>query len=94
MPELVPHRRATGLDGSNREYRSPIKVRHFHEGLRAVTVELADSTRGRGSCLGCRDAPCMMLGETEMDLPQVLKEVPGNPSKEVCPTQAITWGSR
>ena len=93
MPELVPHRRATGFDGSNREYRSPITGRNFHEGLRPVTVELADSTQGRGSCLGCRDAPCMMLAETEMDLPQVIKEFPGNPSKEVCPTQAITWGA-
>ena len=90
MSELVPHLRNRGY-GSRLAYREPLTSRDFKEGLQPVLVDLGNSTKGRGTCLGCGDAPCMVLSEGDMELPGVLREFPGNPSREVCPTRAIDW---
>ena len=91
MSEVVPHLRARGPGSKIREYREPVTGRDFKDGLQPVTIELGGATRGLGTCLGCRDAPCMMLAEEDFALPEALSEVPGDPSNEVCPTRAITW---
>lgn len=91
MYQVIPHLRAREPGRRIREYREPLTRRDFGEGLRSVLVEFGDSTKGRGTCLGCYDAPCMLLAEGDMDLPDALREFPGDPSREVCPTQAITW---
>lgn len=91
MSEVVPHLRAKGPGGRVREYRAPLTGRDFNDGLQPVIVELWKSTKGQGTCLGCHDTPCMTLAEGDMELPEALGEFPGDPSREVCPTQAITW---
>ena len=91
MSELVPHLRNRGAHGRRRAYWEPLTDRDFNEGLQPVLVELGNATKGRGTCLGCLDAPCMVLSEGDMELPEVLREFPGNPSREVCPTRAIDW---
>ena len=91
MSEVVPHRRAREPDGKVCEYRAPVTGRNFNGGLQPVIIELEDVAKGRGTCLGCHDAPCMMLAAEDMALPEVLREFPGDPSRNVCPTGAIAW---
>lgn len=91
MSELVPHLRSRGPHGRIRAYREPLTGRDFGDGLQPVFVNLGNTVKGRGTCLGCRDAPCMALSDGDMELPEVLREFPGNPSREVCPTRAIDW---
>ena len=93
MAEVVPHLRARELGGKVREYRQPVVVRDFGEGLQPVVVEFDDASKGRGTCLGCHDAPCMTLTPEEMSLPETLGEFPGDPSREVCPTGAVAWNA-
>ena len=93
MSEVVPHLRARRPGSKIREYREPVKKRDFNRGLEPVTIELVDSTKGLGTCLGCRDAPCMMLAVEELALPEALGEFPGDPVREVCPTGAVTWNN-
>ena len=91
MSEVVPHLRTRGLAGNIRGYRLPVTGLDFKDGLQPVTIELEDATTGLGTCLGCRDAPCMMLAVDDLSLPEALVEFPGDPVREVCPTGAITW---
>ena len=91
MSEIVPHLRARGSGSKVREYRRPATGRDFKGGLQPVIIELEDATTGLGTCLGCRDAPCMMLAAEDLSLPEALREFPGDPAREVCPTGAITW---
>ena len=91
MSELVPHLRTRGTHGRIRAYRQPLMGRNFNDGLQPVLVDIGNTMKGRGTCLGCRDAPCMTLAEGDMELPEDLREFPGNPSMEVCPTRAIDW---
>ena len=91
MDEVVPHLKAKDPSGKAREYREPVASLDFGGGLQPVLVELEDSSRGRGTCLGCNDVPCMTLAVEEMALPDPLKEFPGDTSRDVCPTNAIAW---
>ena len=91
MSEVVPHLRTRGLAGNIRGYRLPVTGLDFKDGLQPVTIEFEDATTGLGTCLGCRDAPCMMLAVDDLSLPEALVEFPGDPVREVCPTGAITW---
>lgn len=91
MPELVPHLRDRGSVGYVRVYQESLTVRDFNNGLQPVIIELSNGMKGHGTCLGCHDAPCMMLSEADMKLSESLAAFPGNPSREICPTQAITW---
>ena len=91
MFEVVPHLRVREPGSKIREYREPAIGRDFKEGLRPVTIELEDATKGLGTCLGCGDAPCMTLATEDLILPEVLGEFPGDPDRKVCPTEAITW---
>ena len=93
MTEVVPHLRARRPGSKIREYREPATRRDFKDGFQPVTIELGGAITGLGTCLGCRDAPCMMLAEGDWELPEVLSEFPGDPAREVCPTEAITWNN-
>jgi NAD-dependent dihydropyrimidine dehydrogenase PreA subunit len=91
MSEVVPHKKNIVRAGKAREYRSVVETLDFGVGSQAAKVQLADKSVGRGSCLGCKDAPCMTLGSDETKLPEALSEFPGDPSRDVCPTRAISW---
>lgn len=56
-------------------------------------VVLADGQTGRGTCLGCADAPCITKDEGEVALAASLDAFPGDPSLLVCPTKAIGWNN-
>jgi NAD-dependent dihydropyrimidine dehydrogenase PreA subunit len=91
MSELVPHKQRITWSGTLRRYAAAVKALHFSDGAKPVAVELANGGKGRGSCLGCHDAPCMVLGESDSVLPEVLSEFPGDPGADVCPTRAVVW---
>ena len=91
MSEVVPHLRARGPGSKIHEYREPAMGRDFKDGLQPVTIKLRDATTGLGTCLGCHDAPCMMLATEDLALPEALRQFPGDPVREICPTGAITW---
>ena len=93
MSELVPHKKTIDRPGKLREYRPLPKLLDFAEGSRPVKVSLANGKQGRGTCLGCHDAPCMMLGLSNTTVPETLAEFPGDPGREVCPTRAISWNN-
>lgn len=93
MNEIVPHRKTRDPRGKIREYREPAVLLDFDVGLLPVLVEFEGGSAGRGTCLGCHDAPCMTLAEEEMALPDAFEVFPGDPSKDVCPTGAIAWNA-
>ena len=43
------------------------------------------------SCLACPDAPCMELTAAEFAPAQGLQDFPQDPSRRVCPTDAMAW---
>jgi ferredoxin len=91
MSELVHHKQRINWSGTLRRYAAAVKRLDFSDGAKPVEVELVNSERGRGTCLGCHDAPCMVLGESDFVLPEVLSEFPGDPGADVCPTRAVLW---
>ena len=91
VSEIVPHRMARQPGGKARDYRRPLLGRDFGEGLQPVIVELEEGISGRATCLGCHDAPCMMMSAEDLTLPDVLREFPGDPSRDVCVTAAMAW---
>ena len=93
MSEVVPHMMAREPGGKIRDYRGPVSGRDFNGGLQPVVVELEGGIKGRGTCLGCHDAPCMTMAAEDFALPEVLREFPGDPSRDVCPTGAIAWNA-
>ena len=93
MREIVPHLKARDPSGKVREYRETVVGLDFSVGLLPVLVELEDGSEGLGTCLGCNDAPCMTLAAEEMALPDALGKFPGDPSSDVCPTDAIAWNA-
>ena len=93
MDEVVPHLKARDPSGKVREYRGPVVGLDFRSGLQPVVVELEDGSDGRGTCLGCHDAPCMTLAAEEMALPDAFRDFPGDPSRDVCPTDAVSWNA-
>ena len=91
MSEIVPHKKALYRAGKSREYRAPVDSLDFGDGAIPVIVGHAGRAEGRGTCLGCHDAPCMMLGTADTALPEALNDFPGDPNKSVCPAIAISW---
>ena len=93
MSDVVPHRMARAPGSKVRDYRGAVSGRDFNGGLQPAVVELEEGTTGRGTCLGCHDTPCMTMATDDMALPDVLSEFPGDPSRDVCPTGAISWSA-
>lgn len=91
MSDVVPHKRVFQRKGKLKKfYAEPVKIKYSPGFLPSVIF--ADGNAGSGVCLGCHDAPCMKLKESELDLEGVLDAFPGDPSRDVCPTNAIEWG--
>lgn len=91
MSEVVPHKKAIDRADRLRVYRADLAKLDFGGGVGPVNVELSDGAKGHGTCMGCHDAPCMTLGPTDDLLPEALNEFPGDPAREICPTDALSW---
>ena len=90
MSDFVVHkgRRAPGTFA--RSFGSDVvRVTFNNDG--PTSVVLSDGRVGAGSCLGCGSAPCMEKNPSELALYGALDAFPGDPSRDVCPTQAIRW---
>lgn len=94
MSDLIPHKRTTTRSSHSRRFvKSPVEL-DFGTGERKVVMKLKDGTEGLCTCIGCPDAPCLWLGPEEVSLPGIIGAFPGDPSREVCPTKAISWVER
>lgn len=90
MSDVVPHKMAVGRPGQLRSYRSIPEKIVFELGS-CPQIQFSEHDFGRATCLGCHDAPCMDLSASELNLSGNLTAFPGDPSLEVCPTDAIDW---
>ena len=90
MSDLVPHKRARQGEGLLRGLRQVPDVILVEENQPSIVV-FRDGSRGRGTCLGCHDAPCMELTESDLNLEGTLEDFPGDPVRDVCPSDAISW---
>lgn len=90
MSDLVPHKKAIHRQGRLRRFRGfPDLIRY--EPDRGTEIQFTDGSQGRGTCLGCHDAPCMVMAESQLNLDGIVGMFPGDPSRDVCPTEAIDW---
>lgn len=89
MSEIVPHKKIAERGRFLRKYKVPLSRIDYKNEVGGVEVELQNHIRGHGTCLGCREAPCMTRGEEDSPLHDIFKEFPSDPSLEICPTQAI-----
>lgn len=92
MSDFVFHRGRRVAETFARHYRADIKEVHFVHGGQ-TTVVLADGRAGTGTCLGCGSAPCIEKDGSELILFGLLDAFPGDPRRDVCPTNAICWDS-
>jgi len=90
MSDVVPHKRAFSRTGRLRDLIASPKTITFTPNEKA-TIALSDGSSGFASCLGCHDAPCMELSDTQLSLGGELSAFPGDPSRDVCPSKAIDW---
>ncbi len=90
MSELL-HRKTRGSFRARRSYGREIVEISFGDGGTAPTITLEDGQKGIGVCLGCPDTPCMKKDPSEHNMPTVFENFPGDPSSDVCPTQALSW---
>ena len=90
MSDYLPHKRAMHRSGRLRGLRAEPEV-ILVEGNKAPVLRFKDNTEGTGTCLGCHDAPCMELAKEEVNVGGTLRTFPGDPSRDVCPTNAIDW---
>ena len=90
MSDLVPHKRTISHSGRLRWLNADPETIFFDPGNPA-RIRFTDGGLGVATCLGCHDAPCMELTEAELRIAGALNSFPGNPSVEVCPTEAIAW---
>ena len=92
MSDLLPHKQARRRQGRLRWFHTCPEMILFKPG-QAPEIKFSDGNQGRGTCLGCHDSPCMELAltEAELSLGGSLAGFPGDPSRDVCPTDAIDW---
>lgn len=92
MSDFVVHKGRKDPRSFQRSYDSkPVQV-ECRPGC-STTVKLNDGRSGEGVCLGCGDTPCLLKNASELTLFGALEEFPGDPSRDVCPTDAIHWSS-
>lgn len=89
MSEIVPHKKIVKRGRFLRKYRVPLSRIDYKNEVNGIEVELQSHIRGRGTCLGCRETPCMTRSEEDFSMHDIFKEFPSDPSLEICPTQAI-----
>ena len=93
MSRIIPHKNSKVQGAKFRNYKTEILELDFGENFEPVLVKFDNGKLGRGTCLRCFDAPCIQFTQIELELPQFFEEFPGDPSLEVCPTQAISWNT-
>ena len=91
MSDFVPHKGRPSPPGGRLAYRDdPVSI--IFSPSDEPQLYFADGTRHRTSCLGCHDAPCMELPQADTSLHgSSLPDFPRDPSREVCPVDAMTW---
>ena len=92
MSDIVPHKRALRRDGRLRRVHSRAEVIEYKPG-EPPEIQFVDGSRGRGTCLGCHDAPCMEITKAQSRPDDRLGAFPTDPSRNVCPTDAIDWNN-
>lgn len=92
MSDFVVHKGQRAEGTLARHYGAAVTDVHFEHGESTV-VMLSDGRAGAGSCLGCGNVPCMEKDASELALFGTLDAFPGDPSRDVCPTKALTWDS-
>jgi ferredoxin len=91
MSDIVPHKRELRREGRLRRFiKEPQAI--FYEGKSHPEIEFEDGSKGLATCLRCHDAPCIVISDSDSLLTGLLNEFPGDPSRDVCPTNAIDWG--
>jgi ferredoxin len=90
MSDFVPHKRSLERRAPLRKLRTKPRAIEFTPN-NATKVQFPDGTMASGTCLGCHDAPCMEFDALRMDLGGELSAFPGDPIRDVCPTNAIDW---
>lgn len=90
MSDIVRHKRALHRRGRLRQFLTDPATIRFHPNT-VPMVEFTDGHSARATCLGCHDAPCMEMTESELSVGGPLRAFPGDPSLSVCPTDAIAW---
>ena len=90
MSDFILHKGRKSAGGFARHYGSETQEVTF-KSSHPTEVILADGRAGRGSCLGCSEAPCLEKHQGELALAGVLEAYPGDPNLDVCPTRAIGW---
>ena len=91
MSEILRQKGSRSDIGTARRYGGEIAEIDFGADGQPATVRLKDGRSGVGACLGCADTPCMKKPSIENQLPDAFASFPGDPSQEVCPTQALRW---
>lgn len=91
MSDVVPHKGRPSPPGGRLRYREKPHAITFTP-TSQPELELIDGTRHQTTCLGCQDAPCMELTQTDIDSRSpMLTEFPRDPSRQVCPVEAMEW---
>ena len=90
MSDAVPHKQTLRRQGRLRWFHAHPEKILFNLG-HEPEIRFANGNQGRATCLGCYDAPCMELTDLQLSLGGTLEDFPGDPSRNVCPTDAIDW---
>ena len=90
MSDLVPHKKSLARKSPLRELRDTPKGLIYKPNDRTM-VEFPDGRTSLGTCLGCHDTPCMEFDTSRMDLGGDMSVFPGDPVRDICPTNAIDW---
>jgi ferredoxin len=93
MTDILRHKHERPKIGTARAYESEVSKIDFSKLTRAPEVTLSNGAIGDGTCLGCYDTPCMQKVPEEFSLPAALESFPGDPIAQLCPTNALMWGT-
>ena len=90
MPDVVPHKTVLRRQGRLRDLVAVPTAIKFKPN-KGATVVFTNGKLGQGTCLGCHDTPCMHMQEARLNIGGGLGHFPGDPSRDVCPCNAIDW---
>ena len=90
MSDVLRQKREIGHQGRLFSPIGNLESIHFSPNTRAVW-HMDDGKVGKAVCLGCHDTPCITFKEKNFELSGELSKFPGDPSKAVCPVDAIDW---
>lgn len=89
MSDVIPHKKSL-RHGRLRSFSGdPVKIKYSP--YTPSEVHFSDGKVGTGTCLGCHDTPCIELPNAATSLGGPLSSFPGDPSRDVCPKNAIDW---